>query len=392
LEALGQYDESDSLQDSLLELALKNEGDARVPPILTAVANRQMAAVKRYVEDGVWSRSREPLNAFKGSGWEPNTPEVGRHLAAGKLAEMRNRFDGGIEAALESDEYEIGDALELGAKPDELYALIDSVNDCAEEGRNPPGVPFACMPEVKRMTPMLPLTDKELALAALRRARRLGSAAVQATLAAGNGATGEFRAVEEQLKGIYYFEMAHAELYPSYVYKRDPRRRSLGEMIYATGAAVLEAAVVDRMSTTASPVDVATALVELGDWHLLFSANRTALEKYQAAYDLLVEKAEADAANAFFAPEVPVMLPAFASDARHFDPAHRYRGYIDVSVEIGRYGDGTAVDVLDVSPGTSRAVERRLRRHVLETRFRPRFVDGEPARSDASALRYYFEY
>ena len=41
-----------------------------------------------------------------------------------------------------------------------------------------------------------------------------------------------------------------------------------------------------------TPLAIAKALVELGDWYLVFSANGAALEKYQTAHDMLVQQGE----------------------------------------------------------------------------------------------------
>lgn len=382
--AAGRQDESDKLQDALLELASRNAGEPRAPSLIAAVADRQMAAARAYLEHGAWLGSREPLRASEGSGWEPSTSKVGRDKAPPRLGEVRNDYEAAIERVLHNDDYEIGDPLELDTGLDETYVLIDTVNDFVEVGYLPRPRP----PEWESEPPE---SDREWALAALRRARRLYSTAMQQAFSQENYA--EYQALERQLLGTYYFEMENPELHPSSVRDRKPRRRSLEDVIYLTGASVLEAGVVDRLSRGAPPVEVARALVELGDWHLLFSFNRTALETYQDAHDLLVgEGAPAEAVTHLFAPEVPAILPAFATDALAFDPARQYRGHIDVSIETGRYGESKRVDIIGASPGTSSAIERRLQRHIARAKFRPRFVEGRLGRSDRFSLRYYFDY
>jgi len=122
--------------------------------------------------------------------------------------------------------------------------------------------------------------------------------------------------------------------------------------------------------------------------------NREALDRYQDAYDFLVSQGTSREMLAqIFYPETPVIRRAFGpEDSRPFDPSRSYRGYIDVAVETGRFGQTTSTEVLDSSPGTSRPMENRLRKRVSQTRFRPRFVDGKPVASDRFAIRYYYDY
>ena len=384
MEVIGQFSESDALQDALLELALRNEEDARSPSIVAAVADRQMDIVDAYLEDGNWRRPRELLSAAEGSGWEPSTSKAGRHLAPAKLGRIRNSYDAAIEEALTSDDYELGDPLGLDAELADTYYLIDTVNDFLEEGRLPRRRP----PEWDVLRPE---NDREWALQTLRRARRLYSSGMQAALKERNYA--EYLGLEEQVLETYYFEMAHPELHPSYQYRGKPRRRSLKGIIYVTGASVLEAKVVDRLAQGAPAVDVALALIELADWHLLFSQNGTALGRYQDAHDFLVkEDVSGEIIAGLLAPEVPAVLPAFSSQSMQFDPARPYRGHLDVSIEIGKYGDSTRVEILDASSGASSDIEKRFRGHVAGTRFRPRFVEGQAARSDEFSIRYFFDY
>jgi hypothetical protein len=115
---------------------------------------------------------------------------------------------------------------------------------------------------------------------------------------------------------------------------------------------------------------------------------------YQDAHDLLVrEDVPPEAFNALMFPATPVPLPQLTSDGSlAFDPAHTYRGYVDVAVETGRFGDVKEAETVNRSVGTSPNVEQRARTHVFETRFRPRFENGEPRRSDRFDVRYYYDY
>ena len=86
------------------------------------------------------------------------------------------------------------------------------------------------------------------------------------------------------------------------------------------------------------------------------------------------------------------MLPVLPASVDGSDENRTHRGYIDASIELTRFGQTKSIDVLDKSAGTSKALEKRLRQYVSSISFRPRFVDGELARSDKFAARFYFDY
>ena len=139
---------------------------------------------------------------------------------------------------------------------------------------------------------------------------------------------------------------------------------------------------------TQSAVATAKAMIELGDWYLMFAANGAALEQYQAAHDLLVSNGVSQSTlDEILAPEIPPVLPAppEASDRAH-------HGYVDAAIQVGPYGNARNVDVLASSPETPKIVEKRLRQYLERNRFRPRFVDGRLARSDRFDARFYYDY
>ena len=382
VETIGSPAESAALQESLLELAQANAGDPGAPPLLTAVADRQMDLVKTYLEDGVWPGTRDPVREVQGSGWKPSTPKTLRNTSSARLAQTRSRYDRAIQRALaDDDQLEALAALKTGLA--ETYRLIDIVNDFVEEGPLPRGFPPKWDPEP-------PNNAREFALAAFRRARRLYSAAMQAARADGHTDPGEYLALERRLIETYYFEAAHPELHPHEHVRA--QRSDIKDDVFVSGVAVLQAKVIDNLTRHAAPMVVATALVELGDWRLMFANNGTALENYQDAYDFLVRKhVPAATIASLFAPDTPALLPAFAPD-RQFDPARMYRGYVDVAVEIGKYGGMDSMKVVAASPNASVDVQKRLKSYIAENRFRPRFVDGHPTRSDRFPVRFYFDF
>lgn len=372
-EAIGAFNESEALQDDLLGLARRNELDPRAPSVLAAVAERQMQIVMDYAEDNVWSRSREHLPATEGSGWEASTPRAGRERAFTALAIFANEFDAALEAALADEDFEMGSGLDLETDIAEVYELVDTANDFLEVGRLP-----RYEDRIPTWEPEEPRSGREFAAAALARARRLYSLAMQSAYL--QGSESEYWAYDAEFVDTHYFEQA----YPDLAADLDEQTR------LAPLEGALRARVADRLARGAPAVEVARALLELGDALL----NAPALEQYQNAHDLLIKSDVPAAAIAeLLHPDVPVIRRAYGpEDWAEFHVSHPYRGYIDVQVETGRYGQTTEVEMLSASPGTSRAIERRLRKHVNQTRFRPRFVAGELVPSDAFLLRYYYDY
>ena len=130
------------------------------------------------------------------------------------------------------------------------------------------------------------------------------------------------------------------------------------------------------------------ALVAIADWDLLFKEKGTAIEIYEEAYALLkLNGVEQSAIDRIFAPMVPVALPAFRRNPLSSEPTSP--GYIEVGFEISKYGVASAVEVLDSSTTSNEAVERRFVDWVRDSRFRPRVVGDEIARSGPVVARYY---
>jgi len=229
-------------------------------------------------------------------------------------------------------------------------------------------------------------TKRSEALAALRLARRLYSDAMYSALAQPAANLDALLTLEQKIIDTFYFEAAHPDLHP----RARPGYTNVPGT-YGPGAAALQAKVANRARFGASDAATAQALIELGDWQLLHSANGAALERYREARDYLFDRGAPSAlVNELLSPPTPRLLEVhqwrseLAADRDHYD------GHIDIAVEISRYGSVKHVEVLGATEDTSRGVARRLRLHVMRQRFRPRFVDGEPARNDRFRMRYYY--
>lgn len=169
--------------------------------------------------------------------------------------------------------------------------------------------------------------------------------------------------------------------------------------IYRSGKSAYNRILIYKKINSGSSVgDIATALVELGDWSLVFHLRYNALKYYQEAYELLIEEQVAVESIAYIlSPDIPVSLPIFSKDPIYSEDnqpntyqKRQYQGYIDVTFNIDKYGKSSGFLVLDKSSNTTRDIEKRLRRHINKSTFRPRFIDGRLARSDNATLRYYY--
>ena len=142
--------------------------------------------------------------------------------------------------------------------------------------------------------------------------------------------------------------------------------------------------------------DGVETLVEIADWDLLYARSEKvledkALEEYARVYELLAEQGAQESIDRIFAPETPVIVPAFAQSPLVRGPEQRGDGYIDVSFEIDKYGKSHRIRILGTTTGSTRTVEKRVAQFISGSRFRPRIVDGRFADSTPVVVRYFLE-
>lgn len=148
-----------------------------------------------------------------------------------------------------------------------------------------------------------------------------------------------------------------------------------------------------------TPEQVAKAMLEAGDWELLFVRGRRAEEKYAEAYSFFTDNPELTATiNDLVYPELPVVLPVFlpAPNSREklgiaADEEVNYFGYVDVSFSITKSGKTRRVDFLGQGGEVTRNMEIRLGDYLKNLTFRPRFKDDELDITPLQ-LRYYIGY
>lgn len=145
------------------------------------------------------------------------------------------------------------------------------------------------------------------------------------------------------------------------------------------------------------PLAVARNIIELGDWQLLFGRQLGALDHYREAYRYLRDRGIPESTiDALMTPTVPVQLPVFTPlphSREKFgiaaDAALAYAGHIDLRFRISRFGNVSKVEVLGTGGTVAPDVERRLRKLLRSSPFRPRFNAGEALKSEEVTMRYY---
>jgi tetratricopeptide (TPR) repeat protein len=221
------------------------------------------------------------------------------------------------------------------------------------------------------------------ALKALLDARGHYGEAIEAGRRNGTMSGAELLALQDRLLDTLYFEFWHRPQLSQY---EEPEWR-VPEVFSQAVVRALGTKIDFSESFGRDGIERAKARLELGDWYLLFDDTAKALDQYQQAYDLLRQSGVSeDVVATIVSPTMPALLPVAARPE-----ARAPRGYVDVAVAT-RFGRATDVDVLAASPGTTRAIERRVQQYVNRSRFRPRFIDGQLARSDRFTARFYFDY
>jgi hypothetical protein len=225
---------------------------------------------------------------------------------------------------------------------------------------------------------------------ALRAARSDYIAALHAALRTKTGNRQDWWSLETALVDTVYFEYAHPDLYPFQMHfgVQSPAAK---EFIGETGARILQSRVLDGVNFRVSPMEIATAVLELADWHMAHSAFDYAYREYGASRELLVQANVAqEAIDEMLSPSVPAVVPAVPARISGV-PRDGALGYLDVSVEINRFGAVRRSTTVGKSPGVSKAVEKAFKTYLAWVRFRPRFVMGELARTDRFDARFYFD-
>jgi hypothetical protein len=160
----------------------------------------------------------------------------------------------------------------------------------------------------------------------------------------------------------------------------------------------------------------AEAILDLGDWNLLFERRQGSNAVYQQAWNLLAQEDDALRSALFerivvlprFDPMVPLRPArrraaddsgtatalADAGDGDASSPQTPARGtrspYVVMSFDLNQFGRARNVEVLESWPADDTQMERRLQTALRESRMRPRI--GERGALASEGLTYRFPY
>ena len=139
------------------------------------------------------------------------------------------------------------------------------------------------------------------------------------------------------------------------------------------------------------PVDThAMALTHLGDWFLLFNKRNSAAETYDQAYQLLHnEGIDQSSIDQLFGQ--PRTLPAIRLPVQKEDELiPENPAYVLASFDVSAAGKAQNIQIIEANPSDDVSHQRRARKSIAATRFRPRYENGIPVITTGVNLRYVF--
>ena len=140
----------------------------------------------------------------------------------------------------------------------------------------------------------------------------------------------------------------------------------------------------------ATPSEVAEAMLELGDWFLLFERRPRAFTLYRKVWELLAENRNA-LASTFSAP-APLYLPLPKSPPRpaHARPDDARAGVVELAIDVDVDGLVAKVETVRAEPGD--LMDAKVRRAVRHARYRPAFDGQEPLATTGLRVVHNFTY
>jgi hypothetical protein len=163
---------------------------------------------------------------------------------------------------------------------------------------------------------------------------------------------------------------------------------------YALGRESLRRLAAYEAAGAAPPLTRIEALIQIADWDILYSRSRnlqkSALGIYERAVRRLRQSGQTGASiEEIFAPDMPVVLPAFLPNPLVSEATEDSIGFIDVAFDVTKEGKGRKIEILETTTSSTRAAEKRIAQLIKDSRFRPRLVDGQFADSSRVVVRYY---
>ena len=188
----------------------------------------------------------------------------------------------------------------------------------------------------------------------------------------------EYRSANEPQGSAFNSSYPHSEANRFYAYRSEN---------YDLGRSVIMAIYKVQQANHGADSDEALgALVALGDWALWHDQRADATRTYQLALAELAQRDAAQQVDPGFMAE-PVPLPDIRGLHRLPTPVDPEQGNILVEFGVDERGEVINLEKLD-SDSEIEDAANRLMRVLRNTKFRPRFVAGEPAGTDKLVRAY----
>ena len=153
--------------------------------------------------------------------------------------------------------------------------------------------------------------------------------------------------------------------------------------------ALREVVDVQESNPFATDGELARALLDFADWHLMFGDYPVAVRHYRRIWELL--EFDPDRRNKLFGEPTPLFLPLPS------DPGYRSRrlgvhreGVVHLALTVTHRGRVVGRKSLEVAPRN--IMEFKVRKAARRARYRPAFRDGEPVKVRGHPLRYVYSY
>lgn len=201
------------------------------------------------------------------------------------------------------------------------------------------------------------------------------------------------------IPGLEYIN-SEFETIPSNDLSMDPQRKQL-DLVYVhrrsrrEGMSAINGLIeLYADNPEAPPGAEAQAIVELGDWNLLFGDRHNAIDAYKEAQQKLSsnehEEVRSQVNKLFGRPVALPNLPLLESIAGLESPEQPSSGYVVAQFDVSKQGDVRNISILESMPENDISQRRKAKMSLSRVKFRPRFVNGEPVYTEHMIHRYVF--
>ena len=173
-----------------------------------------------------------------------------------------------------------------------------------------------------------------------------------------------------------------------YVSKQQTKDISIADQMQKVKSVLNRIADIDTANPGTRLAEKAAALVNLGDWYFINDKQSSAIENYKQAYQLLaVSGPDGELVKRLF--DNPVRIPVMTTGLPAADdtPTDKVTPpYVRLSFNVSGDGRASKIEVIDTSEPRNFRIRRTAIEIVNSSIFRPRFVDGKFAPTQANQI------